>query len=205
MWGGLMSDQITKAEWNNAQATHEVQRQNPHKRLDIFAEAWAAREASLSEWGEWSKFVEERLLKLLDKMLPDMEQARAIEESMQAAEAIQSAKSTKMTTLQKDIANFRSDIAANKERMAEIATEAMMIAEGGNADKRKAAVAQVLKNNTEYQKLKETLATNEREKLVKQAHYDSAEREYKRLGEQLRNLRARLQHWTARAHLSIGE
>lgn len=201
----MTEQNVTHPEWDNAQAAHEVQRKNPHERLNEFAKAWAAREASLGEWGEWSKFVEERLLKLLDKMLPDMEQARVIEESMQAAGAVQSAKSADMATLQEEIANIRSDIANDKKRMAEIAAEALMFAEGSNAAKQKAAAAQVLKNDNEYQKLKEALATNEREKLIKQAHYDSAAREYERLKEQLRNLRVRLQHWTARARMTQGE
>jgi hypothetical protein len=154
---------------------------------------------------EWSTGVAKQIKALQDKLAPDVEQARAIEESIIEAQAIQVSRSGEMATLELEMADLRADIAEQKEQVKELEAVAMLSAEGSNQPKRQAAMRKVLKDNTEYQAIKAALQINERGKLVKQAHYDNAEREYKRIGSQLRNLRARLEHWTARAKLSIGE
>ena len=154
---------------------------------------------------EWAAMIVAQIKALQESLAPDVEQARIIEESIREAQTTQAARSSEMTTLQIEMADLRADISEQEERVKELEAEAMMFAEGSNAQKRNAAAAASLKENSEYQAVKAALQINERAKLVKQAHLDSAEREYKRLGEQLRNLRARLEHWTARVRLSIGE
>lgn len=155
--------------------------------------------------GIWGNGIEEKITQIQARLIPDVEHADAIVESMMTAEATQATASAEMKDLQEEIAYTKSNIFDLRDALDTIGAGLALDATGKNADERKQNLLLAQSRSEQYQEAKRNLRDAEKEKMIKQAHYDSAEREYKRLGEQLRNLRARLEHWTARAKSSIGE
>lgn len=157
--------------------------------------------ARIDEMAKWATGVEAKLAQIQQSFVPDVEHADAIVESMMAAQDIQSATNAEMKKLQEEIAYTKHNILDLKDALDTINASLALDATGKNADERKQNLLLAQSKSESFQAAKRDLRDAEKERLVKQAHYDAAEREYKRLAEQLRNLRARLEHWTARAKL----
>lgn len=189
---------IDKTDWLDKKG------KNPHQRLDVFVGLWSAHM-------EWAKSANASLDALAARMEPDKAEAVAISESLRAAVILQVAHSDTMRDLQngKDgapgIADHRMTIKSLTEDQKTIRANLSLMAGGKNDDQRRDNLLRAQADSEDYQKIREGLYAAERAKLEKQAHFDHAEREYKRLGEQIKNLRARLQHWTARARMTQGE
>jgi len=182
---------ITTADWVDPKLG------NPHQRLAIFSKMWGEHMA-------WKDGVTAKLDEIQTSLVPSDSDADIVHDMM-AVEELQNSISKSMALLAMEKATFVSDIADAKEEIEIIEADASLTVEGKNAAERRSKLIAELEEDEEYSKLKTALSYNERGKLVKQAHLESAEREYKRLGSRIRNLRARLEYLTAQMKSSIGE
>lgn len=152
----------------------------------------------------WAAGVEEKLDQLQKALAPSDSDGDIVHDMMNL-EQLQASMSSNLGELLTERANIMADLADAKEEMDEIEAEASLSVDGKNVSERQARLTVKLKENDRYKELKEFVLINERALLVKKAHIENQEREYKRLGGRIRNLRARLENLTARYRANIGE
>lgn len=189
---------VTQGQWNNTDAPHEVQRQNPHERLGLFSEAWGKHMSDWANHQEWAQKLDEKMARVLNGLLPATESADDIVLEIVALEEQQSTFSTAIYGAETNALNHAGEMRDCKERRAAADARLMFACAESNAGKRKAELTLAQAKDDDWQVAHKAFRKAEHDKLVAEAHQKQLERDRSRIAGQVWGRRVRLELLAAR-------